>query len=144
MGIDKGTMAGVRLVNGEVRILLRDELAIAGEEGLGGGKEAQGCAGVLDVRPEPAASDCDRRVLPSLKDAIGDRRFHAEPELGVGARSPREVPAEAMTPAIVARHVDRQIQVRELDPQRRRGRAQPRAVIRIAVDLTQDGVEKSP
>ena len=46
-----------------------------------------------------------------------------------------------MPAALGARDIDHQLQVRELDPQRRRSGPQPRAVVGVVVDLAQDGVE---
>ena len=73
MALDRGTSTGARLLDSEVWVLLGDELPIAGEERLGGGKKAERGAGVLDVGPEATSSDCDRRVLPSLEDSVCDR-----------------------------------------------------------------------
>src|SRR4051812_39368163 len=101
MALDKG-MARAGLVDGEVWVLLRDELAIAGEERLGGGKEAEGCPGVLDVGPQPASGDRDRGVLASLENTIGHVRLHAEPELRMGAGALGEVPAQAVPAALIA------------------------------------------
>src|SRR5262249_50722067 len=54
------------LVDAQVRILLGDQLAIAGEERLGGREEAERGPGVADGRPQPAAGDRDRGVLAAL------------------------------------------------------------------------------
>src|SRR5215207_388540 len=128
-------------INGEMRILLRDELAIAGEEWLGGGKEAQRGAGVLDPGPQSAAGDRDRRVLASLEEAVGDGGLHAQAQLGLAGGAAREVPVQAMTTSVGPREIQHQLQVRELDPKRGGCRTQTRAVVGVHVDLAQHRVE---
>ena len=59
----------------------------------------------------------------------------------MGPRALREVPAQAVAATLVARDVDHELQVRELDPQGRRRGAQAGAIVGVDVDLAQDGVE---
>src|SRR5262249_38592012 len=129
------------LVNGGVRVLLRDQLAMAGEERLRRWEEAESGAGIFDVRAQAAACDGDRGVLPPLEDAVGDGGLHAQAELGMGPRATREVPAEAVPAAVVTRDVHRQLQVGELDSERRRRGPHSRAVVRVVVDLAEDRVK---